>query len=408
MNNIVNRFKIQGIPVDELANTFGTPLYVYDAEKINDQVNTLKKAFSDVKHKIKYAAKALTNISVLKRIRQAGAGVDVVSIFEAQIALRAGFSANEIMFTPNGVAFEEILEGVQIGLTINIDNLTTLEKFGKHFHSNYPCGLRLNPHIMAGGNLKISTGHSHSKFGISIQQLPELLKIVEAHKIKIQSLHIHTGSEITGIDVYLKMADILFETADNFPDLASIDFGGGFKVKYKEDDKVTDIISLGGQLSKIFNQYCKKSGKDLELWIEPGKFVVSESGYLLTTANVVKETPTITFIGVDTGLNHLLRPMMYDAYQEIINGSNTEGNKIKYNVVGNICETDTLGADREIHEVTEGDTIVFKNAGAYGFSMSSNYNSRPRPAEVLIENGKAILIRKRETLEDILRNQVID
>ena len=408
MNNIVNRFKIQGISVDDLASSFGTPLYVYDASKIIEQINTLRKAFANVNCRIKYAAKALTSIAILKRIKQAGAGVDVVSIFEAQLALRAGFSPNEIMFTPNGVAFEEILEGTEMGITINIDNLSTLEKFGKHFRANYPCGLRLNPSIMAGGNLKISTGHSHSKFGISIQQLPEILKIVKTHAIKIQSLHVHTGSEITSVEVYLKMAEILFEASHNFPDLISIDFGGGFKVKYKADDVITDMDSLGKQLSNAFNQYCQKTGRDLELWIEPGKFIVSESGYLLTRANVVKETPTVTFVGVDTGLNHLLRPMMYDAYHEITNGSNPDGQKKTYNVVGNICETDTIGAEREIHTVTAGDIIVIKNAGAYGFSMSSNYNSRPRPAEVLIENGKPILIRKRETLDDLLRNQVID
>jgi diaminopimelate decarboxylase len=406
MNNIANRFRIHGVDVDKLASTFGTPLYVYDAAKISEQISSLKDAFSGVKLKIKYAAKALTNISILKRIRQAGAGVDVVSVFEARIAMQAGFLPAEIMFTPNGVSFDEILEGANLGLTINIDNLPTLEKFGKHFQSNYPCGLRLNPHIMAGGNLKISTGHSHSKFGISIQQLPEILSVVEKHKIKIQSLHIHTGSEITGIEVYLKMAEILFETARSFPDLKSLDFGGGFKVKYKEDDMVTDMNLLGKGLSEAFNQYNKQEGKDLELWIEPGKFIVSEAGYLITRANIVKETPTVTFIGTDTGLNHLIRPMMYDAYHEIINGSNLSGEKRKYNVVGNICETDTLGAERELHTVSEGDLIVIKNAGAYGFSMASNYNSRPRPAEVLIENGEPILIRKRETLEDLLRNQV--
>jgi diaminopimelate decarboxylase len=406
MTKIVNSFKIQGVAVEELAERFGTPLYVYDAAKIVEQIHTLKQAFGSVRHKIKYAAKALTNIAILKLIRQAGAGVDVVSIYEAQLAKHAGFASSEIMYTPNGVAFEEIQKAVELGLTVNVDNLPTLEKFGKQFGANYPCGLRLNPHIMAGGNLKISTGHSHSKFGISIQQLPLILDIVKRYNIKIQSLHIHTGSEITGIDVYLKMAEVLFAASQNFPDLKSIDFGGGFKVRYKEDDKVTDIAGLGSELTRVFNQYCQQSGRDLELWIEPGKFIVSEAGYLIARANVVKETPSVTFVAVDTGLNHLLRPMMYDAYHEIINGSNRSGEKKRYNIVGNICETDTLGADRELNEVKEGDLIVIKNAGAYGFSMSSNYNSRPRPAEVLIENGEPRLIRERETFDDLLKGQI--
>lgn len=389
-----------------LAQSFGTPLYVYDGEKIMQQVAALKQGFAPVKHKIKYAIKALTNIAVLKLIREAGAGADVVSIFEAHLAMRAGFTPSEINYTPNGVAFNEIEEGVKVGLSINVDNLPTLEKFGQTYGNSYACGLRLNPHIMAGGNLKISTGHKHSKFGISIEQLPQLLAIVKKYNINIQNLHIHTGSEITDVDVYMKMADVLFETANQFPTLKAIDFGGGFKVKYKEGDKVTDMEKLGRELSTRFNDYCKQTNRDLELWLEPGKFLVSEAGYLITRANVVKENPSITFVAVDTGLNHLIRPMMYDAYHEIINGSNTSGDKKTYNVVGNICETDTLGAERHLHTVCEGDIIVLKNAGAYGFSMASNYNSRPRPAEVLIRNGKAELVRKRETLDDLLNGQI--
>ena len=307
-------FTIQGVSIKDLDREYGTPLYVYDASKIVKQIRVLQLAFSGVKHKIKYAAKALTNVSILRLIKKAGAGVDVVSIFEARLALQAGYSPSEIMFTPNGVDFEEIKSGVELGFTINLDNLPGLEKFGKHYGSGYPCGIRLNPHIMAGGNLKISTGHSYSKFGISIQQLPQILEIVKQYKVTIQSLHIHTGSEITDVDVYLMMADILFDAAKNFPDLTSIDFGGGFKVPYKVGDKITDIVRVGTELSSAFNQYCKKEGRDLELWIEPGKFIVSEAGYLVAKANAVKETPTVTFVAVDTGLNHLLRPMMYDAY----------------------------------------------------------------------------------------------
>jgi diaminopimelate decarboxylase len=404
MNN--HPYTIQGISVETLTKEFQSPLYVYDGDKITHQVKLLQQAFSAVPLRIKYAVKALTNLAVLKLIREAGAGADVVSVFEAQLAIRAGFAAADINYTPNGVGFDEIQTAVQMGLSINIDNLPTLEKFGQVYGSTYPCGLRLNPHIMAGGNLKISTGHKYSKFGISVEQLSDLLAVVKQYNINIQNLHIHTGSEITDVDVYLKMADVLFETANHFPTLKALDFGGGFKVKYKENDKVTDIMKLGSELSARFNAYCKQSKRDLELWLEPGKFLVSEAGYLLTRVNVVKETPTITFVGVDTGLNHLIRPMMYDAYHEIKNGSNTTGETKIYNVVGNICETDTLGAERALHTVYEGDILVIENAGAYGFSMASNYNSRPRPAEVLIQNGKAELIRRRETLADLLATMV--
>ncbi len=400
-------YKVQGLALTEIAKEFGTPAYVYDGKKIVAQLQNLKNAFSENPLKVKFAMKALSNVSILKLLKQHGAGVDAVSINEAQLALGAGFEKEEIQYTPNCVDFSEVEAGVELGLCINLDNLSVLEKFGKKYASTYPCGLRLNPHIMAGGNLKISTGHGNSKFGISIYQLPQIMQLVNQYKIVINGLHIHTGSEITETDVFLKMAEILFSVARDFPELKFIDFGSGFKVAYKEGDHVTNIYDLGLKLGKKFKEFCQSYGRQLEFWIEPGKYLVSESGYLLVTTNVVKTTPSITFVGVDSGLNHLLRPMMYDAYHEIVNLSNPEGSHKIYTVVGNICETDTLGADRKLNEVREGDILALKNAGAYGYSMASNYNSRLRPPEVLIWNGKAQLIRKRDTLDDLLRNQIV-
>jgi diaminopimelate decarboxylase len=400
-------YTIQGLDIADICKEFGTPLYVYDGEKIIHQLKSLKNAFSDTEVKVKYAAKALTNISILKLLKKHGAGVDVVSIQEAHIALGAGFMLEEIMFTPNCVDFDEIVAGVDLGLNINLDNLSVLEKFGKKYGSTYPCCVRLNPHIMAGGNYKISTGHSNSKFGISVYQLPQIMELAHQYKIVINGLHIHTGSEITETDVFIKMAEILFGIARDFPALKFIDFGGGFKVAYKEGDMVTNVYDLGLKLSKTFKEFYQSYGRKLELWIEPGKYLVSEAGYLIVSTNVVKPTPSITFAGVNSGLNHLIRPMMYDSYHEIVNISNPKGSQKIYTVVGNICETDTLGADRKLNEVREGDLLVIKNAGAYGYSMASNYNSRLRPAEVLIINKEAKLIRKRDTLDDLLRGQVV-
>jgi len=396
---------IQGIKVAEICKEFGTPLYLYDASIITRQVDNLKKAFAGTDLQIKYACKALTNISILKLLRKHGVGVDAVSTNEARLAILAGFAPEGINFTPSCVDFSEIQEGVELKLTVNLDNLVMLERFGQTYGNTYPCGIRLNPHIMAGGNLKISTGHVNSKFGISIQQLPEIKAIIKKYNIKLQGLHIHTGSEIVETDVFMQMSDIFFGIAKDFPDLKVIDFGGGFKVAYKKDDKVTDLTAIGSRLSEKFAAFEKETGKHLQLWIEPGKYLVSEAGYLVTKANVVKETPALTFVGVDSGLNHLIRPMMYNAYHEIVNISNAGAPLKTYTVVGNICETDTLGSDRELNEVREGDLIVLKNAGAYGYSMASNYNSRPRPAEVLVLDGKAHLIRERDKLEDILRGQ---
>ncbi|MEL7001460.1 MAG: diaminopimelate decarboxylase [Bacteroidota bacterium] len=401
-----NSYKVQGLDLAKIAKEFGTPVYVYDAEKIVNQVQALKNAFSTQKVKIKYAAKSLTNLSVLKLLKKSGAGVDVVSIQEAQLAIKAGFEPSEILFTPNCVSFEEIQEGVLLGLMINIDNISILEQFGHKYKDTVPCCIRLNPHIMAGGNHKISTGHADSKFGISIYQLAHVLRVVNADNINVIGLHIHTGSDILDADVFIKMADILYSIASDFPNLKFIDFGSGFKVAYKEGDITTNIYDLGIKLSKTFDEFCKNYGRQIEMWFEPGKFLVSEAGYFLVSANVVKTTPATVFVGVNSGMNHLIRPMMYDAYHEIVNISNPKGIKRVYTVVGYICETDTFGWDRKLNEVKEGDILVMKNAGAYAFSMASNYNSRFRPAEVLIYEGKAHLIRKRETMEDLLRNQV--
>ena len=222
----------------------------------------------------------------------------------------------------------------------------------------------------------------------------------------MNGLHIHTGSEFTEADIFLKMSEILFSVARDFRDLQFIDFGSGFKVAYKEGDMVTNVYDLGLKLSKVFNDFCESYGRKLELWIEPGKYIVSEAGHLLVTANVVKATPSVTFVGVNSGSNHLIRPMMYDAYHDIINVSNPTGDQKLYTVVGYICETDTLGADRKLNEVTEGDLLAIKNCGAYSYSMASNYNSRLRPAEVLVINGEPKLIRKHEEMSDLLRGQV--
>lgn len=400
------QFQIQGVSLIELTHQFGTPLYVYDGQKILNQVKQLQDAFSSVKLKIKYATKALSNINILKLMKKAGTGVDAVSIEEVRLCLHAGFAPNEIMYTPNSVSFEEIQEAVGLGVMINIDNIPMLEHFGTYYGHQVPICIRLNPHILAGGNAKISVGHIDSKFGISILQLKHVLKVVEAYDLNVIGLHVHTGSDILDAEVFLKGAEILFDAAREFKGLKFLDFGGGFKVAYKPGDISTDIKEVGNKVSAAFKNFCQEYGEDLEIWFEPGKFLVSESGYLLVKTNVVKSTPASTFVGVDSGLNHLIRPMMYDAYHGVVNISRLEGPERVYTIVGYICETDTIAADRKLKEVKEGDILAIKNAGAYGFSMSSNYNSRLKPAEVLILDGKAHLIRERETFEDILRHQV--
>ena len=389
-----------------IAHTYGCPVYVYDAYKIRSQYERLIKAFAAVPSlRINYAMKALSNGSILKLMRKLGAGLDTVSIQEVKLGLHAGFAPEQIIFTPNGVSMEEIEEPASLGVQLNIDNLSILEQFGSK-HPHVPVCIRINPHVMAGGNSKISVGHIDSKFGISIHQVPHILRIVENTKMHINGIHMHTGSDILDIDVFLYAAEILFDAAKHFRELKFIDFGSGFKVPYKEGDIQTDIEELGEKLSQRFLEFCKLYGRDLTLAFEPGKFLVSEAGFFLVKVNVVKQTTSTVFAGIDSGFNHLIRPMFYGATHFIENISNPEGKKRFYSVVGYICETDTFASNRQIAEISEGDILCFRNAGAYCYTMASNYNSRPRPAEVLWIDGQAKLIRKAETLEDLLRNQV--
>lgn len=396
---------VQGADLIALTQQFGTPLYIYDGNVIRRQVATLKEVFSGVDIKIKFACKANTNLSILRLIRSLGVGLDVVSIQEFRMAEIAGYSASEVTYTPSGVDFTEVEEAIEAGLMLTVDSLPLLEWFGKQYGNSKPCMIRLKPNVAAGGNAKIMTAHAGSKFGISVLLLDQIVDIVNKYGIKVVGLHQHTGSDISKAEPFLEVADVVFQVAKHFPDLIMIDLGGGFKVSYHPNDTLTDMKSLGGEISNRFRQFCKEYGRTLELWVEPGKFLVSECGILLVKTTVVKQDPAKVFAHVDSGLNHLIRPMMYDAYHYIQNLSNPDGPLQTYNVVGYICETDNFAQDRELPEIRQGDILAIRNAGAYGFSMSSNYNARFRPAEVLIDQGQVRLVRRRETLEDLLATQ---
>jgi diaminopimelate decarboxylase len=390
----------------QAANDFGTPLYVYHAEKIKEQYEKLTSAFSILDTKFFYASKALTNINILRYVKAIGCNIDCSSINEVKLALHAGLEPQRVLYTSNGIAFDEIEEAVAAGVHINIDSLSNLEKFGKKYGHNYPVGIRIRPNIMAGGNLKISTGHEGSKFGIPVNQLDKIEEVVKQNNLFIRTLHIHTGSDIKDADVFVKGMEVLFELIPHFPELEVIDLGGGFKVPYKPDEKETDVNLLAQKIKEAFDIHPVAGGKKFQLWFEPGKFLVSECGYLLTQVTVLKDTDTIVFAAVNSGLNHLIRPMMYDAYHHIENISNPAGKEKTYTVTGNICETDTFATNRNLTAINEGDYLAFYNAGAYGFEMASNYNSRFKPAEVLFKDGKAQLIRKRDDMNDLLKNQV--
>jgi len=396
---------IPGELLTTIAQEYGTPVYVYHAEKIREQYTKLKAAFKEADVRFFYASKALTNINILRYIKSLGCDVDCSSLNEVIMAIRAGFEPRRILYTSNNISFTEIEAAQQLGVHINIDSLSNLEKFARRFGHTYPVGIRLRPNIMSGGNIKISTGHDKSKFGIPLEQVEDVLALVQSTGLLIRGLHIHTGSEIEDVAL-ARGIEVLLGLVDRFPNVEFLDLGGGFKVPYKPGEKGSDIEATGATVAKAFAAFEQKTGRHLQVWFEPGKFLVSECGYLVATVNVLKPTSSTTFAGVDTGLNHFIRPMFYGAYHIIENISNPNGPLKKYTVTGNICETDTFAEDRHLPEIREGDYLVFRNAGAYGYEMASNYNSRFRPAEVLVLEGKAHLIRKREDFDDLLRNQV--
>lgn len=388
------------------AEQYGTPLFVYQGDMVIEKYHQLINSFVEVEVKIKYAMKALSNINIIKLLNKEGAGIDTVSIEEVKLALFAGVLPKDIIFTPNCVDFQEIEDAVKLGVYINIDNINTLEEFGLKYGNSYPVCIRINPHIYAGGNKNISVGHIDSKFGISIHQIKHVKRITNNYKIQVIGLHMHTGSDILDIDTFIAGTEVIFDIAEEFEDLSFIDLGSGFKVPYKDGDYQTDIKALGKKISKSFKKFCQHYGRNLELWFEPGKLLVSQAGSLLVKVNVVKQTTTTVFIGVDSGQNHLIRPMFYNAYHHIVNLSKRNERKKLYTIVGYICESDTFGYDRMIHEIHTDDILEIQNAGAYGYSMSNNYNSRLRPPEVLVMNDETHLIREREVFEDLVKHQI--
>lgn len=399
-------YSIGGLPVEELAALAGTPVYVYDTAVMDRQVDRLRAAFKTVPLRLLYACKALTNINVLRHMRSLGCGLDAVSIQEVEIGLRAGFHPSEVLFTPNMVAYAEYQRAAELGVTINIDSLSVLEHFGHDFGGRIPVCIRFNPHIMAGGNERISTGHIDSKFGISIHQLRHVERVIATTGLQVNGLHMHTGSDILDAEVFLQGAELILEIAASFPNISFLDLGSGFKVPYKPDDIGTDIEDLGAQLTERLTRFNAQRERPVEVWFEPGKFLVSEAGVLLVRVDQVKHTTATVFAGVDSGFNHLIRPMLYGAYHGMVNASSPNGKPRIYTVAGYICETDTFAWDRKLPEVHEGDLLAVLNAGAYGYSMASNYNSRPRPAEILVHKGRPHVIRRRETLDDLLATQI--
>ncbi|HUR31964.1 MAG TPA: diaminopimelate decarboxylase, partial [Saprospiraceae bacterium] len=369
-----------------VADEFSLPLFVYDAATIDQQVNVLKNAFQVPALEIRYASKALNTIAILSHIYQQGCGIDTVSPGEITMAIKAGVPPSKISFTPSGATTDEYSCAIQQGVHVHVDQLYMLEWLDKNFPGT-AVTLRFNPGIQAGGHPKLQVGSQGSKFGFLSSQIEDVRTLSKRLSLKIAGVHMHLGSDISDSDSFDKAYEFLLSVALNWSGtLQHVDLGGGFKIPYHPEDHSIDMKPFGEKVSQRFTDFCQELGKTITLVLEPGKFLVSEAGYLLMKVTGVRNAGGIPMAYVQSGFNHFLRPMNYNAYHHITNLSNPDGSLIEYDVVGYLCETDTFALKRPINEIRSGDILCLMNAGAYGYTMASNYNGRPRPAEILFKN----------------------
>jgi diaminopimelate decarboxylase len=394
--------------IEKITEQFGTPLYVYDLSIIQARIDELRATLGSYTNtKFLYAVKTNYNPHLVREIVQQGCGIDAVSIEEVKIGLLAGAQSTDIMFTENNSTDEDMHETIRLGILLNVGSLSRLEKFGRAYPGHRVC-VRFNPNVGAGSHASNITGGPDSKFGIATDELQTVLEIAERYSLKIVGVHEHIGSGYLSQEEPLLALETILATAQYFPDLEFIDVGGGFGVPYSPDQSRLDLKTLGEKIKTIFTNFCSTYGREIQLRFEPGRYIVAESGHLVTRVNTIKQSPEgKIFVGTDTGMNHLMRVALYDAYHPIVNISNPEGIAKIYDIVGNICEcADFFARDREINEVREGDILDIQIAGAYGMSMASHYQFRDLPAEVLIDGENARVIRRRETFEE--RIQIFD
>ncbi|MBU0628501.1 MAG: diaminopimelate decarboxylase [Nanoarchaeota archaeon] len=378
----------------ELAKKFGTPLYVYDGNLILQRYNELHQFIKWPKLRIFYSMKANFNVAILELLNKRGAYLDTVSPSEVHLALKVGYPKKRILFTANNLTDEEMDEVQRTGVRFTIGSLSRLDKYGKAYPNSEIC-LRFNPDVVAGEHSYLQTGGDITKFGILMNDVEKVKQIIKRHKLKVVGLHEHTGSGISEKEkVYQSMLNLI-RMGKHFPNLEFVDFGGGFKVPYESDEKRIDYEEFGKNLTRIFSEFCEGYGKELEMYFEPGKYIVAESGYLIVQVNTLKNNRGRLIVGTNSGFPQLIRPMLYGAYHHIINLSNPQGSKKKYDICGNICESgDCFATQREVPEIREGDFLAILNAGAYCYSMGSIYNLRPLPLEVMVIDGMQRVVTK--------------
>lgn len=393
-----NKLFIGQINAESLIKKYGSPLYVYDLSLIKDRYSSLVESITYPKLKIHFACKANSNRELLKELRKMSAGIETVSLGEINVALSAGFDPSEIIYTCGNISEAEQREVMEQNIMMNLDSLTQVERFGK-YKPGGKISIRINQGIGAGFHKHTITGGPESKFGIDSSQLGEVKKLAKKYNLQIVGVQQHIGSNILDETIFVKAIEALLETAREFPSLEFIDFGGGFGVPYQPREEPLTMKSLGKKITATLTIFMKSYGKDLLVRFEPGRFLVAESGVLLATVTEIKQTPYKKFVGVNAGFNQLIRPAMYGAYQEVVNASNITGKKETISLVGNICESaDFFAQDRQITTFSEGNIAAILDVGAYGYSMSSHFNTRSQPAEVLIEDGKSRIIRKESSV----------
>ncbi len=405
-----NRLYLDGRSAESLAQEFGTPVYVYEEALIRARCRELRDCFRAAQPDFHYAVKANFNPSLLRILKEEGFGIDAVSPHEARLALELGFQPAQILFTGNNVGEEDLAYCIQHAIPVNLGSLDEVECFGR-LNPGATVSVRINPDVGAGHHAHVITGGPHSKFGIYGTERERLGEALARHRLRLCGIHAHIGSGILRSDDMLAAMEIVLREAERYEGLEFIDFGGGFGIPYRPEDKRLALAELGSAMAERFVAFGRAYGRPVRMKLEPGRYVVAEAGTLLARVTTVKTTPRHTFIGTDSGFNHLVRPVMYGAYHGIVNASRMQGDAHPVIVAGNICESGdvfTQGEDgledRALTLPRIGEVLAILDAGAYGMCLSSQYNLRPRPPEVLVRADQARLIRRRESYEDLLRN----
>jgi len=402
----------QGNDPTEIAEKYGTPLYVYNERILREKCRDLKNMVTYPNFVVDYSAKANSNLAFLEIVKSEGLEVDAMSPGEIYIEKLAGFESDEIFFICNNVSEEEMMYAINEDVLISVDSVEQLEQYGK-LNPGGKIAIRLNPGVGAGHHEKVVTAGKNTKFAINPEYIPEVKEILTKYNLKLVGINQHIGSLFMDGKAFVESTLNLLEMAKEFDDLEFIDMGGGFGIPYhKEDNEAKlDVKELGEKIDEVLYKFAKEYGKEIKFRIEPGRYISAECAVLLGKVHSVKNNHETKYVGCDIGFNVLQRPIMYDSYHGVElfrKGDKVSEKTEKVTVVGNICESgDILAKDRVLPEIFKGDTLCVLDAGAYGYSMSSNYNNRLRPAEVLIrENNEVVLIRERDELADLKRHLI--